>query len=38
MDLLTIFIFGVIDNGVLVLAFYITYLNLEILIRIHFTI
>ncbi|BAQ94069.1 N-acetyl-anhydromuranmyl-L-alanine amidase [uncultured phage_MedDCM-OCT-S28-C10] len=30
MDLLTIFIFGVIDNGVLVLAFYLTYLNLEV--------
>jgi len=35
MDLLTIFIFGVIDNGVLVLAFYITYLNLEILTEKH---
>tara|TARA_R100001463_G_scaffold119106_1_gene174908 strand:- start:134 stop:415 length:282 start_codon:yes stop_codon:yes gene_type:complete len=31
MSLMTIFIFGFIDNAVLVLAFYITYLNLEVI-------
>ena len=38
MDLMTIFIFGFIDNAVLVLAFYITYLNLEILVEKHLNI
>ena len=35
MNTLTIFNFGVIDNLVLVLAFYITYLNLETLLEKH---
>ena len=33
MTLTTLLIFGLIDNGVLILAFYFTYLNLEILIE-----
>lgn len=33
MDLSTLLIFGLIDNGVLIMAFYFTYLNIEILIE-----